>query len=105
MLNRLLFLAFVAVVLPFANGMAVVHAVGGCTGGTKPVSTTAGMVCVVVHDPGHSGSQATPITDSSHAGHHESAGCFKTNGEQVPCATDLGVWFGGRQCYASPYDA
>ena len=33
------------------------------------------------------------------------AGCFKTGGASVPCSTHLGVWSGGNQCYAAPYNA
>ena len=104
MLSRLLSLAVISAALIVGAG-PIAHAGGGCPSGTRPVSTTAGAVCVVVHDPGGPGTVGTAPEKPSQGRSRQPGGCFKSNGQQVPCATDLGVWFGGHQCYAAPYNA
>jgi hypothetical protein len=86
-------------------GADVAHA-GGCPSGTTPVRGPGlGVICVPVHDPGQSGTLGTPGEEPSHGDSYQSAGCFNTDDQRVPCSTDLGVWFGEHQCYAAPYDA
>lgn len=79
------------------------EAAGGCARGTSPVGTTGGSVCVVVRDPGapsNGGSKASGTKSPS-----GSAGCSRTGGAKVPCASHLGTWSKPNQCYAAPYDA
>lgn len=78
-----------------------------CPDGTDPVSVGSGVVCVVVVDPGTPGEPGDP-GEPGEGGEEEvtqPAGCFKTDGTQVPCQTPDGYWWSGFQCYAAPYDA
>ena len=105
MLRRLLLLALVTAVLSLAGPTAAAHAGGRCPGGTTSVSTTASEICVVVHESAGQGSSGKSASTPSNGGDKRPPGCYKSSGEQVPCATEMGVWFGGHQCYASPYSA
>jgi hypothetical protein len=74
-----------------------------CPPGTNPVSVGSGVICVVVTDPGEPGQPGDPGDPGD--GGQVPAGCYKSDGTQVPCQTGDGTWWSGSQCYAAPYDA
>ncbi|MCD6641086.1 MAG: hypothetical protein LT071_14385 [Nocardioides sp.] len=63
----------------------------------------SGVICVVVTDPGEPGQPGSPGEPGD--GGQAPAGCYKSDGTQVPCQTNDGYWWSGYQCYAAPYDA
>lgn len=106
MLSRLLAAAVFALAFPVAIGTTTTAASadGQCPSGQDPVATEGGVICVVVADPGTPDHPGSP-GKSSGGGTDSAPGCFKKGGTEVPCATELGAWWPGHQCYAEPYDA
>lgn len=109
MLRRALVTLMTALVMPLA-GVLPDAAAGGdaaCPPGTSPVSVGLGVVCLTVTDPGEAGQYGDPGTPGDAGGEssHVPAGCFKSDGSEVPCQTDDGSWWPANQCYAKPYDA
>lgn len=74
-----------------------------CPPGTTPVSVGSGVICVVVTDPGEPGNPGDPGDPGG--GGQAPAGCYKSDGTEVPCQTADGYWWSAYQCYAAPYDA
>ena len=108
MLSRALGAAVAALVLPLLAVVPRAAADGGstCPPGTDPVSVGSGVICVVVTDPGSPGQPGDPgDPGDSGGGGQIPAGCYKSDGTEVPCQTDDGYWWSGYQCYAAPYDA
>ena len=103
MLMRLLIFAISLASLQLLGPAPAAFADGDCPDGQTPTQTETGVICVVVADPGTPETPGTP-GEQSGGGNHQ-VGCFKNDGTQVPCATDLGVWWSGHQCYAQPSDA
>lgn len=104
MLRRVLVAALLGGVM--AVSVSGAAQASGCRSGTTPAPGPGlGVICVPAHDAGNQGSPGKSGSTSSHGGEKRPAGCYRSSGEQVPCATDLGVWFGGPQCYAAPYSA
>lgn len=105
MLSRALGVLVAGLLLPIVALMPTAVAGGGsaCPAGTKPVSVGSGVICVVVKDPGQPGHPGHPGEPGD--GGQTPAGCFKSDGTQVPCQTADGYWWSGPQCYAAPYDA
>jgi hypothetical protein len=104
MLRRLLALVIALAVLPIIGANAPAMADDSpCPAGTSPVQTKQGVICVVVTDPGTPGIPSDPGTPGG--GGHGPVGCFKADGTEIPCVTEMGNWWPGHQCYAAPYDA
>ena len=102
MLNVARALGIAACLLTFATRIGVAAAdETSCPPGSEPVRSDHGVVCVVVTDPGTPETPGTPADP----GDGQPAGCFKTDGTEIPCVTDDGTWWSGHQCYAAPYDA
>lgn len=105
MLTRALGMLVAALLLPLV--VMVPRAAGEgdspCPPGTDPVSVGSGVICVVVTDPGEPGQPGEPGEPGD--GGQAPAGCYKSDGTQVPCQTNDGYWWSGYQCYAAPYDA
>lgn len=105
MLTRALGTLVAALLLPLAVMVPRAAGEGGspCPSGTDPVSVGSGVICVVVTDPGDPGQPGEPGEPGD--GGQAPAGCYKSDGTQVPCQTNDGYWWSGYQCYAAPYDA
>lgn len=103
MLKRLIAMAIASVAVALVWNPTSARADGGCPAGSAPVQTQGGVLCVVVTDPGTPDHQGTPGTPDN--GGQQPVGCFKSNGAEVPCRTNFGVWWPGPQCYAEQYDA
>lgn len=89
--------------LPLIGAVRPAFADSGCPAGSAPVHIHNDVICVVVTDPGTPDSPGTPASPGGSG--NQPVGCFKTDGTKVPCATDLGVWWPGHQCYAERTDA
>jgi hypothetical protein len=105
MLTRALGTLVAALLLPLVVTVPRAAAEGDspCPPGTDPVSVGSGVICVVVTDPGEPGQPGSPGDPGD--GGQAPAGCYKSDGTQVPCQTNDGYWWAGYQCYAAPYDA
>lgn len=105
MLTRALGTLIAALLLPLV--VMVPRAAGEgdspCPPGTDPVSVGSGVICVVVTDPGEPGQPGESGEPGD--GGQAPAGCYTSDGAQVPCQTNDGYWWSGYQCYAAPYDA
>lgn len=85
---------------------AQVAQASACAPGTTPsVGAGRGSICIPARDPGADSSGGDSAKVAHASGGSRPAGCFKTGGAAVPCSTHLGVWSGGNQCYAAPYNA
>lgn len=67
-----------------------------CPSGTvsTPVVGGPGTICVAVTDTGGSENESPGTSNTV------GVAVCSLNGEQIPCVTDLGVWFSSHQCYA-----
>lgn len=110
MLTRAFGTLVIALALPLLAVLPRALADGGstCPPGTTPVSVGSGVICVVVTDPGGPGGPGDPGDPADPGGSGEQgqpAGCYKSDGTEVPCQTNDGYWWSSYQCYAAPYDA
>ena len=105
MLRRILAVMVSALLAPIllVAPAAVADGESPCPPGTDPVHVGSGVICIVVTD---SEDPEVPADPADPAGGGEGpAGCFKSDGTEVPCQTSDGYWWSGYQCYAAPYDA
>lgn len=107
MLTRMagLVLAVVLLVSITRAEQAVAEPGEGCSAGGTQVSVGLKGVCLTVKAPGIDGGAGSPGRPGNGGSAEKPAGCFKSNGTEVPCQTDDGYWWSGSQCYAKPYDA
>jgi len=105
MLSRSVGIFVAALVLPLFVAVPRAAAEGDapCPPGTEPVRAGSGVICVVASDPGQPGHPGDPGEPGE--GGQAPAGCYKSDGTEVPCKTGDGYWWSAYQCYAAPYDA
>lgn len=95
--------AILVAALPLVGAIPPAFGDSECPAGSTPVHIHNDVICVVVSDPGTPDNPGTPGDPGG--GGQSPAGCFKNDGTEVPCATDLGGWWPGHQCYAERSDA